>query len=652
MAAPRDPVEPGTTGFREPGGIAGAIIDFFLIGAPILGLLFIFNVHTTLGIRLFQEQWIGLFAGVMLALAFLVFPAHPGAPRDRVPWYDWLGGACALSTGIYIAVHYPAIAELLGWVSWDRVVFGAIAIVAILEALRRTTGWILVIVILVFLAYGLLAPVMPGALRGSSTGLSDYVNYLYLDGNNGLGILRIAATIALAFLLFGQVLAKFGGSEAINDLAFALFGARRGGPAKAATLGSSLVGTMTGGAAINVMITGVMSIPLMIRTGYRPVVAGAVEAVASTGGGIMPPVMGIAAFMIAETLAIPYGEVVVAAIIPAFLYYLGVFAQIDLAAARMGLKGLPRAELPSLGAAARRGWLVILPIAFLFYLLGVEGYDPSFAGAIVTLLAIPLFLTVRETRSNVFGRTVAAIRSASHNLITITVVLAGAGLIVGVTNITGLGFNMALALSQVGALGSLPLLVASAVVCIILGMGMPSVAAYALVAILVAPALERLGIHPLAAHLFIFYFASISSFTPPIALACFAASSICGANPHHIGVHALRLGIAAVIAPFVFVYAPSLIMIGEPLAILVTATTAAAGILVLSAALEGYGLAPMGTLERLLAGLAAALLLYPIHGDGTAQWLVNLSGAVLATALAAAGLVAQRRRTTQRGAVQ
>lgn len=637
-------MEAGVAMPRRLTGTARAVVDVLLIGTPILGLAFIFNLHATLGMRLFEEQWIGLFAGIMLALAFLMYPATARAPRDRVPFYDWIGAAAALSTGVYIALWYPSIAELLGWVSWDRVLFGAIAIVATLEAMRRTTGWILVVVVVVFLAYGQLAPMMPGALRGGSTAMTDYVNYLYLDGNNGLGILRIAATIALAFLLFGQVLAKFGGSEAINDLAFALFGARRGGPAKAAIVGSSLVGTMTGGAAINVMVTGVISIPLMIRTGYRPVVAGAVEAVASTGGGIMPPVMGIAAFMIAETLAIPYGDVVIAALIPAFLYYLGVFVQVDLAAAREGLKGLPRRELPSLRGAMARGWVVLVPIALLFYLLGGVGYDPAFAGAIVTLLAAPLFLVVPANRSAVFGRVVEALRGASVNLITITVVLAGAGLIVGVTNITGLGFNMALALSQVGSHGSFALLLASAIVCIILGMGMPSVAAYALVAILVAPALTELGIHPLAAHLFIFYFASISSFTPPIALACFAAASICGANPHKIGFQSLRLGIAAIIAPFVFVYAPTLIMIGSPLAIIVTVLTATAGIIALSVAIEGYGLAPLSPMGRIAAAVAGALLIYPIHGDSDVQWLVNIAGAALAAVLIALSLSARRKR--------
>lgn len=634
MAKPAD-VKVGGLRRRRPDGIAGVIVETLLVATPVIGLMFIFNLHTTLNIRLFEEQWIGLFAGIMLALSFLVLPATANSPLDRVPWYDWVGAVLAISTGVYITAYYPSISALLGWVSWDRVLFGTISILATLEAVRRSTGLILVVVIVVFLAYGLLAPYMPGALRGDATGTADYINYLYLDGNNGLGILRIAATIALAFLLFGQVLAKFGGSEAINDLAFALFGTRRGGPAKAAIMGSSLVGTMTGGAAINVMVTGVISIPLMIRTGYRPVVAGAVEAVASTGGGIMPPVMGIAAFMIAETLAIPYGEVVIAALIPALLYYLGIFAQVDLAAARLGLKGLPKSELPSLSSAIRKGWVVILPIAALFYLLGILGHEPSFAGGLVAIFAVPLFLIHRENRSGLISRLWETLSDTSFNLITITVVLGGAGLIVGVTNITGLGFNMALSLSQVGEFGSFPLLVASAIVCIILGMGMPSVAAYALVAILVAPALENLGIHPLAAHLFIFYFASISSFTPPIALACFAAASICGGNAHHIGIHSVRLGIAAILAPFVFVYAPTLIMIGEPLAIFVTTVTAALGIIFLSIAIEGYATRPLGWVARAAATVSSALLLYPIHGDGGAQWLVNAAGGVIAIAVLA-----------------
>lgn len=612
--------------FRKLSGASHAIWIALLVVVPILGVLAILNLPASLNWTFYEEQYTGLFIGLMYALCFIGVPAGPNARRDGVPLHDWILAVLGLGTGLYIFIMFPSIAATLGWVTPDRVVAGTIFILLTLEALRRVTGPLLVVVVLVFLAYAFVAPYMPGPLKGSTTQASDLVNYLYLDGNNGLGLIRIAATIGLAFILFGQVLSAFGGGQMINDVVIAFCGRMRGGPAKAAVIGSSLVGTVTGGAATNVMLTGVVTIPLMIKSGFRPVYAGAVEAVASSGGQIMPPVMGIAAFLIADNLGRPYSQVALAAAIPAALYYIGLFVQIDLAAAREGKRGLSRSELPPIRTAIVEGWLIFPIFAFLIYVIMGLGYEPATSGVYASGLAFVLLLLRRNARSEVLRKIFACLADTSRNIIAITVVLAAAGLIVGVTNITGLGFNMALALSSIGSHSLLLLLVTSAIVCVILGMGMPTVAAYTLVAILVAPAMVKVGASPMAAHLFILFFAVVSNFTPPVALACYAASAIARADATRIGWAAMRLGIAAYLVPFLFVLSPSLILEGDVWTVFASVVTALLGMPLLAAALEAYLFHPLPAAGRVLCCVFGALLLLPLNAHYPLIEVINLIG--------------------------
>ena len=595
--------------------------------------MYILSLPVYFRVEVFAEQYIGLFFALILGCLYIGVPAGPGAPRDRVPWYDWVLAVAGMIVGLYLTLYFPQIVNTIGYVTPQRVILGSLMVILVLEALRRLSGWALVVVVLVFLGYAFVAPYMPGPLRGLASNFSDLANYLYLDPASTLRMIEIGGTIALAFILYGQILLAFGGGELLNDISLSLFGRLRGGPAKAAVVGSSLVGTVTGGPVTNVMLTGTVTIPLMIRTGYTPVMAGAVEAVASSGGQIMPPVMGIAAFLIADYLGVPYVQVAIAAFVPALLYYICLFSQVDLMAARDGMRGLPASEIPSLRHMIKNGWVILPVLGVLIYTIVILRLDPATAGVMSALMAVPVLLVRRQVRDRVFSRFLGALMETGRSMIEIAIVLAAAGIIVAVTNATGLGFNMALALTKLGGYSLALLLVVSAIVCVILGMGMPSVAAYTLVASLVGPAIIQMGVVPLAAHLFIFYFAIVSNFTPPVALACFAAAPIAKASPHRIGYTAMRLGIVAYVVPFLFVYSPTLILKGETLHIVVSAATAVLGAWLLATALVGYMFGSVGMVQRIVLTVAALALLLPTDNQVGIASIVNIVGFVVAAAI-------------------
>ena len=619
--------------FRKLKGPALRIWQGLLLLIPICGIMYILSLPVYFRVEVFAEQYIGLFFALILGCLYIGVPAGPGAPRDRVPWYDWVLAVAGMIVGLYLTLYFPTIVNTIGYVTPQRVILGSLMVILVLEALRRLSGWALVVVVLVFLGYAFVAPYMPGPLRGLASNFSDLANYLYLDPASTLRMIEIGGTIALAFILYGQILLAFGGGELLNDISLSLFGRLRGGPAKAAVVGSSLVGTVTGGPVTNVMLTGTVTIPLMIRTGYTPVMAGAVEAVASSGGQIMPPVMGIAAFLIADYLGVPYVQVAIAAFVPALLYYICLFSQVDLMAARDGMRGLPASEIPSLRHMIKNGWVILPVLGVLIYTIVILRLDPATAGVMSALMAVPVLLVRRQVRDRVFSRFLGALMETGRSMIEIAIVLAAAGIIVAVTNATGLGFNMALALTKLGGHSLALLLVVSAIVCVILGMGMPSVAAYTLVAVLVGPAIIQMGVVPLAAHLFIFYFAIVSNFTPPVALACFAAAPIAKASPHRIGYTAMRLGIVAYVVPFLFVYSPTLILKGETLHIVVSAATAVLGTWLLATALVGFMFRSVGMVQRIVLTVAALALLLPTDNQVGIASIVNIVGFVVAAAI-------------------
>jgi TRAP transporter 4TM/12TM fusion protein len=615
------------------GSISTGLWKLILALIPIAGILYILGIHQYLRLSIYTEQYVGLFLGLILCGIFLGVPASKRAAQDRVPWYDWILSVLGLNSGLYVMFFYPEIIFNFAYVTPTRIILSVVAILLILEGIRRIIGKGMLIIVLLFISYGFFAPYLPGIFKGRDTDISQLVNYLYLDPNSLLTLLGLAGTIGVSFLLFGQILLFFGGGDIINNLALASLGRYRGGPAKSAVVGSSLAGTLTGGPVTNVLLTGTITIPLMKKSGYTSIEAGAVEAVSSTGGQIMPPVMGIAAFIIAETLGIPYAEVALAALVPAMLFYICLFIQVDLIAARKGLHGMSKEAIPSLINTLKTGWLIIPSVGSLIYLLFFQGYTPQVAGLYASVIALVFLSFQTGMWKNIFRLLQNAFVDTGRLMLEISIVLAAAGFVIGVTGITGLGFNLAKILAQFGQFGLFPLLLVCAIASIILGMGMPSVAAYSLVAVLVAPAIVKLGVDPLAAHLFVFYFSVISNFTPPIALSCFAAAPIAGADPYRIGFNAMKLGVVAYLIPFIFVYAPEL-LIGTERTIewgkaIISISTAIMGCYFMAVVLGGFMMQHIGVMKRIFAAFLTLGLLLPgsVWGVG---WVVDLVAIILA----------------------
>ena len=629
--------------------LKGPILIFWnvlLALIPITGLLYILSIHQYLGIAIFGQQYAGWFLALVLTTVFIGIPGSKRASRKSVAWYDWILSALGFIVGMYIVIYYPKVLMTFGTVTPTRLMLSTIAILLIFEALRRMFGWSLVIIVSIFLMYAFVAPHMPGAFRGQGTSYDQLLNYLYLDTNSLLDLLLLAATMGLAFILFGQVLLSFRGADIFNNIALSLFGKYRGGPAKASIVGSSMVGSITGGPVANVMLTGNMTIPLMVKTGYSRAQAGAIEAVSSTGGAIMPPIMGVVAFVMAENLNVPYREVALAALIPALIYYICLFTQVDLKAAQKGVGSIPKAQLPPFSLVIRTAWLIVPIFAFLIYLLFVKGLPPTTAGVYSTGLAFVILLLQRDLWTGLLKRVIETFVETGKTLLEIGVVLAAAGLMVGIIGITGLGFNLVLALTQFGQYGLFTLLVACAIVCIILGMGMPALAAYSIVAILVAPSLIELGVQPMAAHLFVYFFATVSNFTPPIALASFAAAPIAKENPHKISFIAMRLGIMAYIVPFIFVYNPSMLLSFtveyELLSLIVSIATAIIACVILSISLVGYLFGPLSPFKRIVFIVAAAILFMPMQNFNL-ELILNGIGLVVCSVL-----ILHERRTNKK----
>ncbi|MGA7486644.1 MAG: TRAP transporter fused permease subunit [Xanthobacteraceae bacterium] len=575
----------------------------------IIAVFFAAQIPVTFGVTLFTEQGLAAILGLALAIIFVREPARRGARRNEIPWYDLVAAAAGLVMGAYLAIRYPVLIDQAFYRKPEAFTIGVVLLPLTIEALRRTAGWSFTIIVAGFVLYALFGNLIPGKLQARTQDFYNLVAYISTDPVAMFGLpMTIICTIVIMFVFFGQLLLKSGASEWFTDIASALMGHRRGGAAKIAVVASSLFGMISGSAVSNVASVGVITIPLMRQGGYERKVAGAIEAVASTGGQIMPPVMGAAAFLMAEILQISYAEVAIAAIIPSVLYYAAVFIYADLEAARKHIAPLPPERVPPLLRVLKEGWFFVIPIAVLVYALFSLNRTPEesalWAAAAVVLVnwvfgykgrrlhPIHLFLAFRDT-----GIAVADV----------VIVGAMAGIIIGIIDVTGLGFGLTFILVEFGQHSLFGLLALTALVCIILGMGMPTTAIYLLVATLAAPPLIKLGINPLAAHMFVFYFGLVSLITPPVAIAAFVAANLAGAGPMETAVQAVRLGWTALVVPVMFVMSPSLIMQGQPLDVLIAAVTAFIGVWFATAGVLGYFFRPMGFVMRavyLAAGLA------------------------------------------------
>ncbi len=588
------------------------IVATLAAGLTLGAVVWAVGIYQLLGLSIYTEQFAAAMLTATLALAYLHLPARRDSPRRRIPWYDWIAALASLAAGAYLTVRYPAVVDLILLRPIDAVAAGSILIVLLLEALRRATGRALPLIIVAFIAYALVAGMVPGQLQGRSTDWQKLAAYLAIDVNGMLGIpIQIGTTVVVAFIFFGSLLAATGGSRFFTELALAWMGRFRGGSAKIAVVASALFGSISGSAVANVVATGVVTIPMIKRSGYAPHQAGAIEAVASTGGQLMPPVMGASAFLMADFLQIPYSGVVLAALLPALLYYIALFIQTDLQAARRGIQRVDDAEIPRLREVLP-GLHFIVPFAVLIVALFNFNMQPETAAlwSALVLVVLSLALGYKGERPRLFDL-VDAFRVTGLAVLEIILITAGAGLVIGVLAISGLGFNLTMTLVQIGGGSLLVLLVLAALVCIVLGMGLPTVGVYVLLAALVAPALIEVGVLPIAAHMYVMYFGMMSMITPPVALAAYAAAGLAGADPMRTGLEAVRLGWSAFVVPILFVLSPTLLLIGPADAVALAVVTAVLGIWLVSIAVVGYFMRALGSPMRVLFAASGLLALVP-----------------------------------------
>ena len=587
------------------------ILRICAFGISFVALSYILDLTYFFDVTFFQEQYFGLLYGLVFAGGFIQLPFARSRQDDPVPAYDYVLALIGLAAGLYIFFAWPQIVVLAGILTDDRIAVSAIGLVLILELTRRAFGWPLVILTLVFVAYALFNYLIPGAFGGRGTPWPRLVTFVYTDTNSILGIISsVVFGMVFAFMLFGRALFLAGGGGFFTDISMALMGDRRGGPAKVAVIASSLFGTLSGSATSNVVVTGSITIPMMIRTGYRPASAGAVEAVASSGGGLMPPIMGATAFIMAEFLAVPYRDVVIAALLPAILYFLTVFVQVDIEAGRLGLRGIDRSELPRLVEVLKNGWLFVIPLAVLIYCLFIIFLSPSKSALIATVAVAAIGLV----RPGSFGlaKAIDTLQNTGELMVGMGILGAVAGVIVGIINLTGLGLLFSQELLSLAGGHLFLLLLLTALASIVLGMSMPVTASYVILAVLAAPAITNAGVPQMAAHLFIFYFANLSFITPPVCVAIFVAATIADAKPMETAVEAMKLAIVAFVVPFVFVYDQEILMSdGTWLEIAIEFVTCVVGFSALSVALQGYLTARVGPLMRLAIGASGIAAIVP-----------------------------------------
>jgi TRAP transporter 4TM/12TM fusion protein len=606
------------------------------------------DAYRAVGWLFLPEQFLAATFGTGLALVFLHYPVRRGTTRGPLPWYDALGAGVGCAAGWYVAFDYPDLASRMFEAPVEGLVTASIFIVLTGEALRRTVGWPLVIILLVFVGYARVGHLVPGPLQAREVQFGRMLVYLGIDTSGLFGlIMLVGVTVVIPFLFFGQLLSASRGAGFFNDLSLGLMGRFRGGAAKIAVLASSLFGTISGVVVSNILATGVITIPLMKKTGFTARQAAAIEATASNGGQLMPPVMGAVAFVMADFLQRPYRDIVVAALVPSILYYVALFIQADLEAAKMGIRRLEPGDIPRLRPVLASGLIFALPFAVLVYLLFWANREAEFAALCASLVVagIGLFIGYRGHRM-VPRALVDALIGTGLASLDILVIAAAAGFITGILQATGLGFALTLLLVKIGGGNLVLLLVIAALLCIVLGMGMPTIGVYVLLSVLVAPSLVELGFPPLATHMFILYLGMMSMVTPPVAIGAYFAASLAGAEPMRTGFTAMRFGWTAYIVPFLFMFSPSLLLQGPSATETTMAVvTAIIGIWLISIGMIGYLFRPVPPWRRPIFVVAGACLLIP---DQIGAWAVgtDAAGAILGGLLVAYELTRRKGPST------
>ncbi len=576
-------------------------------------LFTVYHLAYASGIRLMQMVNLkhhAIHVGLILILSFVLYPAWEKASRKKVAIYDWVFVLLSLAEPIYVFARYDTFISTGFKPSTMDVVMGTILVVLVLEATRRISGAALPILSIIFILYGLFGRYVPGIFMHRGYSWTKIIQYLTIDvyGIYGSSI-KVSATYIVLFIIFGEVMNKCGMGQLFNDLASAAAGGTKGGPAKVGVIASGLLGMINGAAVAVVVTTGSFTIPLMKKNGYSSEFSGAVVATASVGGQLMPPIMGAAAFVMAETLGVQYAVIVKAAVIPAIVYYCGILFQVQLRANKEKMFGLPRDQLPKVGQVfMERGHLVI-PIAFLVIMLFASGWTVlkiAFWTIVLTIVVAELRPVSRMSLKDIYD----AFAQAARSTVSVAISCACVGIIVGVCSLTGFALNISAAIIGIGQRSLFLTLLFTMVTCMILGMGLPSIPSYLITATIAAPALVKLDIPDLAAHMFCFYFAMFANLTPPVALASFAAAGISGGNAMKTGWMSVKLAIAGFIVPYMFVYNQGLLLEGVTVLsgiwILITSVI---GVALISVAAEGFLFTKVPIIVRVAAAVTSVLLI-------------------------------------------
>jgi TRAP transporter 4TM/12TM fusion protein len=582
-----------------------ALEKIYLSAIILIGLAWVIDVPQYFGLSLISAEWMGPLLAAGIAAAFL---RHPYGKEGGI--LDVSLGLTAICSWIWMSLNYADwIIDIFGYTP-DKYLPGIVAILLLMEALRKAAGLPITILVWVLIAYGFFGYLMPQPFEAEQLQTPQLIMYLYADSNGVPGqVLAIVGRLVLAFIILGKLMEVTGATKFFTDLALAAMGHRRGGPAKVAVVASSIFGSINGTSVGNIMATGIVTIPLMKKAGFKPHYAAAIEAVASNGGQFAPPVMGATAFLIAEFLQVSYTEVVIAATVPAVLYYVCLFSQVDAIALRYGLHGLPKEELPSARAELGKGWVFLLPLGVLLYLLFWRGFNPAIAAvwAAATLLVLS---TIRARRLLQREEWLEFIVGGGANMLPLLIIGGGAGVVIGIMNVTGLGFSLSLVLTQIGEnAGTLAMLMLTGGIAIILGMGMPTAAIYVVLSVILAPAIVDMGISPIAAHLFIFYFGLLSFLTPPLAIASFVAAGLAGSKMWLTSWVGVQLAAVAYLLPFLWSYNDALLLQGSTLANTYAVSTALVAALLIAKALQTVALGMTASLVNgaLLFGGALAV---------------------------------------------
>jgi TRAP transporter 4TM/12TM fusion protein len=640
------------TRFREISGPLKAAYVGLTLVAIFLAVNQLFNLQLFIGVVIIENRYLYLLAGIFLSLAFVSFPISTKAAGGNTPWYDLVLAAMALGAcGYFTFTAHRSLME--GWEYAApplAIAMSFVLWILVVEATRRTGGTVIAVIVFVFSLYPTFADKVPGPISGFTQPLEATIAYHLISNESSFGIpMKAFGQLVIGFILFGATLQYTGGGRFFNNLALTLVGGFRGGAAKVAIFASGFMGSMSGSVVSNVLTTGVVSIPAMKRTGFSSSYAAGTEACASTGGVLMPPVMGTTAFVMASFLGIPYSQIILAAAIPSLLYYLGLFVQIDSYAARKGLKGLPRSELPSLRETFREGWHYLFVFAILIIMMIVfrqETLAPFYAtAALLVINQIP-----KSSRLSLSGM-VNLITGVGRALAELVSVLLGVGLIVGAFSATGLAGTLANDLVFLAGNDMFVLLIMGAITAFIFGMGMTVTACYIFLAVVLAPALTRAGLDPLAVHLFIMYWGMVSFITPPVALGAFAAATIARTSPMKAGLQAMRLGSIIYFIPFFFVLNPALIGRGTAFEVTTVLATAILGVWFIGSALQGY-LAGVGDIGRGALAIVLRTMLFvgglffiaPGHiGLGLGHFQMSAIGLVLASPVLILGWMRRRQ---------